>query len=441
MALLLTTLAAQVSAQAALKIDEGLGEKIVSIPVAGKRSAICVIPFHFEGAKYSKKDLEREQTLCSLNESHNAGVCAKTNSSNPGLNFHTLPGNMSVSQLEAAKCEANGSKKIGKYKLSTSCSYSPSILAYYHVSRILGGVAEVPVSVLRTFDLQRHIQIGQQAVKSLKSSDLIAQTWNSLLSQLRAGNQASKRNQLLTENFDQSYGALSWNPSNESFYKEFFAGGSDQISRAIGFRDRTAVASLLKNQRHVSEFIGRQFTAQNLQKMVQMKDASEMIILDTLLNQQDRFGNIHFEMESYFFDMADRNQDGTPKLKSKGNLNPDEAKQALTVKKMILKDNDCGVSKLNIASQARLPDIVKHLDPVTYSRLQQLARAVDHSQIAGMFIRGLGFTQNDYAGFSQNVKFLAAKFRQACQAGQLKLDLNLQNHFSNQPLKEVSCDI
>ena len=51
--------------------------------------------------------------------------------------------------------------------------------------------------------------------------------------------------------------------------------------------------------------------------MIYMQDASEMILLDTLLNQQDRFGNIHFEFESYLYDLADLDANGKPKLKSK----------------------------------------------------------------------------------------------------------------------------
>lgn len=438
--ILISVLAGQITANATLQVDTNLGESIVPIQVRGKPSEACVIPFHFQDANYSAKDREQEIKLCAIDQYRTAGVCAKTNSSNPGLNFHTLPPDTSIEQLEANACELPGSKKAAKYKLSTSCSYSPSLLAYYHISRILGGIAQVPVAVLRTFDRDRHIQIGQQAVNSLEPGDLIAQTWRYLLNQLKAGPQSSKRDLLFTEDFNQSYGSLQWNPSGEEFYNEFFSGGADNISRAINFKNKSLPASLLKDHRHVSQFIGRELTVQNLQKMIQIKDASEMILLDALLNQQDRFGNIHYQSESYFLDSTDLDATGSPRLKSKKKPTEDEAQYMTTVKRMILKDNDCGVAKENIAIKAGLPDIVNHLDPKTYVRLQRLEKVIDQPETITFFMTGLQFTKRDYASFRKNVKYMAEKTKLACQAGQLNLDLDLQNHFSTLPLLQVGCD-
>src|SRR5262249_54188011 len=188
-------------------------------------------------------------------------VCPKLNSTNPGLDIHSLPQGSTPDQVEAARCKIAGAHKIAKYKLSSSCSYTPSILGYYHVSRMLGGIADVPPSVLRTFDLQNHISIGRAALAQTSSGSLIHQTWASLMAQLTAGAASKRRDLLLTDDFAQSYGALSENPTDESFYKEFFNGGANNVSRAANFRDKNPIAAMLARNADISTVVGRNFTS------------------------------------------------------------------------------------------------------------------------------------------------------------------------------------
>ena len=91
------------------------------------------------------------------------------------------------------------------------------------------------------------------------------------------------------------------------------------------------------------------------------------------MNQQDRFGNIHSRQTYYYLDRADPNPDGSPKLKSASTLTPAQIAQlgAVKVKTLLLKDNDCGVSKSNVAMQAGLLDRVAHIDPETYRHVLQ----------------------------------------------------------------------
>jgi hypothetical protein len=108
------------------------------------------------------------------------------------------------------------------------------------------------------------------------------------------------------------YGALSENPTHESFYTEFFNGGANNIARALNFRDKNPLVGLLARNANISTLVGRSFTAQNVQKMVQLKDAADLIVIDTLMNQQDRFGNIHYLTTYYYMDAADLDGDGSP---------------------------------------------------------------------------------------------------------------------------------
>ena len=431
------------SAFATLSAHLQRGEKVVEIPVPGRNAEVCVVPKHFSGAKYSDDDLKVEDRLCSIDENSNAAVCPKMYSTNPGLDMYSLAQGLTPKQVEAARCKTPGAKKIAKYKLSTSCSYTPSILGYYHLSRMLGRIANVPPSVLRTFDLRNHIALGRTALAETAPNTLIRQTWTSLMAQLTAGGNGSKRDLLLTDDLAQSYGALSLNPHKEKFYQEFFNGGANNVARAVNFRDRNPIVGLLSRNADITTLVGRSFTVDNVQKMVQLRDAANMIVIDTLMNQQDRFGNIHYVETYYYHDAKDLNPDGSANLKSSPKLNPEEAAQvgAVRVKEMLLKDNDCGVVKQNVAKQAGLADRIAHIDPNTYHRVLLLDESADSPQTKEFFIEGLLFTPNDYMSVRKNLKELATKLHQACSQGKLRPDLDLQTHFSNLAPKVQSCDL
>jgi hypothetical protein len=429
-------------AHATLSAHLQRGEKIVDLPVAGRNAEVCVIPKHFAGGEYSDKDIEVETRLCNIDGNSNAAVCPKLNSTNPGLDFYSLPQGIARDDV-AARCETSGAKKIAKYKLSTSCSYTPSILGYYHMSRMLGGIGNVPPTVLRTFDLKNHIALGHKALDQTKSGTLIHQTWAGLMAQLTAGAAANRRDFLLTDDFAQSYGALSENPTKEEFYKEFFNGGANNVARAQNFRNANPIVGMLARNPDISTLVGRDFTTENVQKMVQLKDAADLIVIDTLMNQQDRFGNIHDLQTYYYRDANDLNPDGSAKLKSSRSLAPEEAARvgAVQVKKMLLKDNDCGVAKDNIAKQTGLADRIAHIDPGTYRLILRFDGIADSAETREFFVQELVFTANDYAAVRKNLKDLATKLHQTCLQGRLKLDLDLQTHFSAQPLKAQSCDL
>jgi hypothetical protein len=431
------------SARATLSAHMQRGSKLVEIPVPGRGAEVCVVPKHFTTATYSDGDLKTEGQLCAIDENSNAAVCPKMNSTNPGLDMYSLPQGSTPKQVQAARCKTPGAKKIAKYKLSTSCSYTPSILGYYHLSRMLGGIANVPPSALRTFDLQDHIALGRTALAEAPPNALIHQTWAALMAQLTAGANGSKRDLLLTDDFTQSYGALSLNPTHEKFYREFFSGGANNVARAVNFRDKNPTVALLWRNADISTLIGRSFTVENVQKMVQLRDAANMIVIDTLMNQQDRFGNIHYIETYYYQDVQDLNSDGSAKLKFTPTLTPEQATKvgALQVKEMLLKDNDCGVNKHNVAKQAGLSDRMAHIDPGTYHRLLKLDATADTQETEEFFVKELVFTSTDYTNVRQNLKQLAAKLHQACSQGKLRPDLDLQAHFSGKNLRAQSCDL
>ncbi len=429
------------------------GEQLIQINEPGQTVQICVIPKRLNRAMYSEKDLKKELELCALTRGVNAAVCPKTNSTNPGLEFYSLPAGTTAADVEARSCfmqkptasvGSNLLDKEAKYKYSTSCSYTPSILSYYHVSRILGGAGDVPPTVLRTFDLAEHTRIGQIAISKTKPTDTIHTTWKSYLGFIENKSITKKKDQLFTDNLDESYGALSDNPSGEESYaSDFYNGGPNQPARYVNFKAKNLVYKALTSATSAQSMVGRDFTAGNVQKMEQLKDLADMIVLDTMLNQEDRLGNIAYTMKLAYFDNSDRNARGLPRLKfEKASAKNIAAfgSSAVQVKKMLLKDNDCGVSRMNHSRTNGLIESVAHISPLTYQRLLMLNQQIDQPAVKDLFVKGMMYTSSDFASVRANLAHVAKTLQGNCRAGKLKLDLDAEAHFSGQTPSQ-NCDL
>jgi hypothetical protein len=256
---------------------------------------------------------------------------------------------------------------------------------------------------------------------------LIYQTWTSLRSALKAGSSAKKADQLFVDGYTQSYGALQRNPKGEEKYSEFFNKGED---RAAAFRDNNEIFKLVKAR---DLKVGRDFTAQNVQSFVQMREAGDMILMDTILSQQDRFGNIHREARFYYKE----GEGEFANVKSESDLEdvPEEFRAgALQINEMILKDNDCGIVKENRAKKAGLLNKVAHMNPKTYKRLREFVASLDNAEVKDNFLRGLQFTEKDFKTVRDNAIEAAELLKKRCLDGDLKLDLDQDLYFSGQEL-------
>ncbi|MBC7466905.1 MAG: hypothetical protein H7256_13030 [Bdellovibrio sp.] len=433
------------TAQATLTPTVDRGDKNVYFNSPNGVQEVCVIPKHYPDAKYDKKDLKKEQELCSYSfyplsaqdVSDGKEVVAllpKLNSTNPGVNIMEIPAGSSKQAVEAS-ADGAAASKIGKYKNSTSCSYTPSILSYYHVSRILGGIGRVPPSVLRSMDIETHKAIAVKGVAKSPAGQLIQQTWSSLSSSLSAGINSSKKDLLMTDDGRQSYGAFIVNPKHEESYGALFSSGAD---RAAAFRDKNPVFALVKDRSDLQNIVGHDWTAANVQKLLAMRDTTEFILLDHLLNQQDRFGNIAYQPRIAYIEKDSKNAGQLNLAWAKDKEEYDEAvtqgsavagKAPITVRSMILKDNDCGVSKTNVVKAAGLLSQVAHMNPKTYKKLMGFQRSV--SANTSFFTSNLMFTSVDYRELVANVNDAARILKANCQSGALKLDLDLDSYLLN----------
>jgi hypothetical protein len=440
------------SAQATLTPTIKRGDKNIYFNSPNGVQEVCVIPKHYPDIKYKKKNLKKEVELCSYNfypsndsAQPTVALCPKTNSTNPGVNIFEIDTakGQSKQSLEASKCA--GADKIGKYKNSTSCSYTPALLGYYHLSQILGGIGRVPPAVLRTMDKKTHIAIANKGIAQTPAAELINQTWRGLLSILNQGLAHPKKDLVLSDDGNQSYGAFIQNPKKEGIYKLLFNAGPD---RAVAFRDKNPIFAAVRDRNSLDKIVSSQWNQANVQKLLAMRDVTEFIILDHILDQQDRFGNIAYQPRFAYFkkdEAADTDMDLTLEndaddftKDSQAGLT-DPSKPAVAINSMILKDNDCGVSKTNVVKAAGLLKYVAHMNPKTYKKLLKFQASVANNK--SFFTSNLMFTQKDYDEMVINTNDAVNILKTNCKSGALKLDLDVEEYLSKGTVTPGSCEL
>lgn len=451
-------------ALAAGAFTDGLDFKFAS--PAG-RAELCRVPRKIAGplasqSKFSADDADDEALLCGVDFYRSYGVCPKLNSTNPGVLVSTLPQGMDKRTFEAGHCKDKDPRQniIAKYKQSITCSYTPSGLAYYQVSRLLGGAGRVPVSVLRTMDKSEHLKVTKRALALLSGSgDVIARTWG----QVAEAHRANSRDVFSAEG--DVYGFLAVNPQGEENYTEV-SGVGDYDSRYQRFLQQPPFRRVSSGA-SVETLAGGADPKRLLPVVVQMKDVSDMVLMDTLLSQDDRIGNIHFKFRWYMLQdgrlVAQKSKAKRPAKGQAANyreayeamvpaeeLAAMKAKGAFLVKEMLLKDNDCGVDVRKRDNQMRkilAVEKLRHMSGRTYAAFMGLARfiAQNPNDSRAYFQGDLLFTPADYEtsgkSFLKNIEKARSVLLANCKAGTLKLDLDVEQYLPGAAPGTVPCEI
>ena len=203
------------------------------------------------------------------------------------------------------------------------------------------------------------------------------------------------------------YGALSKNPGGDSLYTEMVGHRTDYDHGEDAFL-ATPLFRTIASANPISVPNTLEGAAKQL---IALKDTSDMVLIDTLLNQQDRFGNEAKRSKWVWV------EDGKLRFAKADDVSPDDAAQkgAVLVDTLLLKDNDCGVSKRNWLAnpktrlkttypQGVLP-AVRHISAKTYHRFMSLAAAVEHDPdgMARYFQTDMLFTPASWASVSGNI--------------------------------------
>jgi len=368
----------------------------------------AVFPGHPE--IYSEKDIEKEKQLGEIDfyngktkEGLDIVLIPKTYSTSPGLNVHAvkLPDGMShlaYAASHSTKAHSSNDEVVAKYKQSipTHFTYSPSLLGYYHLSRFLG-TGHVEPAIVRTMDVAAHKPLADLGKAKAMGSNNRNQ-WT----QLRALDDTHSNPALYTKDGTQLYGALQINPGGEQQYPHL-----SQLAGAGAFAassEFAKVASPHPLNLNYKDSTGK-LNQGAVQQVVQIKDLSDMVLMDFIMSQADRFsGNMHSEKVYLWV------ENGVLKDQAKKN-NPAKAAEqlkeippeAVLVDRMIMKDNDAGLISGNSAKTSHLLEKVSHMDPKTYNRLLELQNELQKPEVSQWYQTEIMFTPADFKTVKNNI--------------------------------------
>ncbi len=154
-----------------------------------------------------------------------------------------------------------------------------------------------------------------------------------------------------------------------------------------------------------------------------MRELTEIALLDFILGQQDRVGNVDFEERWYW-----TRQGKVEHRPATGRRVPEDlaSVQPLRIRRTWLNDNDAGVrtSYSDFAEQTHMLDGVAHFSATTYRQLIRLDRDLRaqgevHRHLSGSY--GLGARELDL--IVRRTRDAADILQRACRDGRVRFDL------------------
>lgn len=431
----------------------GMSTSRFSVP--GKSAQeICIVPKHLPFAEYRKSDEKKERELCSYNFYESSGttdssgaavVCPKMSSTSAAVLLYKIPDGHTKSELQSAsKCIAieshnrpKGVKQIARFKQTDddrTCTSTSSILGYFHLSRALGDIVQVAPAVIRTMDFDQHDKIVRQAlsISQVTRHRSLQKSWSNFTA-YRSG---SSRNPapLFTIDNTQIFGALVDKDHDTTHYKAWITdvrSGQTDISAISAFRD-------VSNARSAASIIGsRDFTQSTAQRLLAMRDMSELILIDSLMQQNDRTsgGNIGVSAEVIY-------RDGTGYKTRKSAKNIPPGLPQFTVQRLHLVDNDCGL--IEGPGQFVKRDYlgkVNHMHSKTYVRLMQLADKWENDPSVKAFFQSEAlFSSGQISSFGKILLKARDVLRAKCTANAHFLDLDIDDYFNGKEPDKGLCD-
>src|SRR5439155_343436 len=220
--------------------------------------------------------------------------------------------------------------------------------------------------------------------------------------ELRALDDAHSNSALYISDGKQLYGALQANPTGEESYPRLSdLGGATAFAASSEFGKVTNPNALKLDYK---DAIGK-LNQPAVQQVVQIKDLSDMVLMDFIMSQADRFsGNMHSEKIYVWL------ENGVLKTKAKKSDPAKAAEQlkelpsdTVLIDRMIMKDNDAGLVSGNSAKSYHLLEKVSHMDPKIYKRLLDLQKELQKPEVAEWYQTELLFTPTNFNTVKNNV--------------------------------------
>ncbi len=373
---------------------------------------LAIRPATFPGHSeiYGKKDIEKEKELAEIDfydgktkDGLDIVLIPKTYSTSPGLNVHAVKLPTGVSRLDYAethtsKAHSSDDKIIAKYKqtIPTHFTYSPSILGYYHLSRFLDA-GHVEPAIVRTMDVDAH-----KPLADLGKAKAVGSNNRNQWTELRALDETHDNPALYAEDGKQLRGVLQGNPTGEESYPHLSdLGGAAAFAASAEFGKIANPNPLNLDYKDASGKLNQAAVRQ----IVLIRDLSDMVLMDFIMSQADRFsGNIHSEkvylwIENDVLQSATKKSDPAKAAEQLKQIPPD----AVLVDRMIMKDNDAGLISGNSAKTYHLLEKICHMDSKTYNRLLDLQKELQKSEVAQWYQTEILCSSADFKTMKDNV--------------------------------------
>lgn len=423
----------------------------------------CVRIARMPGAVYDAGDLKDEAVLCALDlYDLNIALCPKIWATSPSVVLYDLTGSKFEGNrvgFQSAICAggkvaeqvANGELarlKVTMNQETTSAAYSPAPILYYHLSRYLGTEIAVPVAVWRTMDAQVLLdEVARTGANLTEGVDHLAQlhaAWQTIIaliddpdSYASPGSYGTSAD-LLTRDRAQFYGVLLdatdktmgpvlngkvlsvWDDAQRNAF--FVLTPAFRALMAEAPLAEAIVAGRLEAEPPLAETMPG--GASDFQMAIWMREVSEMLVMDHILGQQDRPGNI--DRKAYFYWVEGN---AVVRTKAKGHAPgdgevPDWAEPVLHA---VLNDNDAAgrVEYDNHTRNDGLLAHLRHFDAGVYARLQALTTDFAAEGPAWTWLStSLGLDPGQAEMIRDNTLEAATTLQKTCTRGALRFDLD-----------------
>ena len=419
--------------------------------VAPEQAVRCHVVSPLPGTIATEADQRTEANYCAIDfASPSVALCPKLWSTSPAMLVYDLVSTQwadNAAGFEAEICargtrarkETGGELAMFKNSVNgreTSGTFAPASLLYYHLSRLLQTRLQVPVSVVAEFPVgqyrQRVVLPGLRHSKDSTHLKMLYAGWMEMDGALSAPQAYADRRELFTADGASLWGVLLMNTGRRY-------GPEMNGTRVSGWGDgqnrdfqKTAPFIALRTDLPLAEAISAAVTEARLDPALAealpaeislsqvawwMGEVSEIVLLDTILRQQDRIGNIDYEWQWLWAD------EGVVKRSKR----QPESQHAVRIRTSWLNDNDAGVrnSYANYAQRTSMLDDWHHMAPGLYRRLQLLAQDLAlNGEVARAIRQNYRLSSSQAEGVIRRAMQAAAQLRKRCQQKLLRFDLS-----------------
>jgi hypothetical protein len=441
------------------------GSASAGIGVSGKTSTFessnglvekCVEIDPMPGAIYSKKDLKIQAEYCGIDFS-NSALCPKLWSTSPGtviLEIDTAAYGGSFSAFENQHCvEGHHAKdaalrKLASFKISvnqpdTSATYAPSSWIYYHLSRYFDTSVDVPVAVYRSLDREVHLErVVRPALKIIEGRHglrMLAAGWK-FLEDVESGQDMGSAGQaVLTDENRQVFGTLldnkgdrygvDLNGTRESGWGMGQNYDFQQTPAYLALRSPLPLAEGIPSGIHkarANPMMAKKVPVdlEPAQVALWMNELLEITLLDYILGQQDRIGNIDYQWRWFWLEngkVHSHSAHGTTVPDKIAGHNP------IRLRRSAINDNDAGVRRgySNFTMKSGMLENLKHYNGKLYERLARLAQDLQSKGLVYQwFETSSGLSRREIAGITERTVKAFELIHAECTSGEMKLDLD-----------------